>query len=258
MADVAFLKGLKSDFDGLSKNSDTFYFITDTKEFYLGNNPITSKSELEKIQNSIGTLSGLSTSVQTDLVSAINEVISKITTATNDSKITIEKDPDGFVYKIRQGTATAEDADSNIIGVINIPKDMVVSAGAIVVDPVGEDPGKYIELTIANAPTGKDKLYINVADLVDAYTPKSDAKQVQIAISEANEISATIVAGSITVTELANDAVETTKIKDASVTVAKLANDAVETDKVKNGAITLDKLGEDVTSKLGALEWGTF
>jgi hypothetical protein len=52
--------------------------------------------------------------------------------------------------------------------IINIPKDMVVSAGEIVTDPEGQEPGTYIKLTLANATN--DTLYIPVSKLIDVYT----------------------------------------------------------------------------------------
>ena len=111
------------------------------------------------------------------------------------------------------------------IATINIPKDMVVSAGVVVditfdsetnklkegdtdvteaikgqTTPTASDAGKYIKLTIANKTNST--LYIKVSDLVDIYTTQQNATQVQLAISAGNEISATIVAGSIGTTEL--------------------------------------------------------
>ena len=62
--------------------------------------------------------------------------------------------------------------------------------------------------------------------MVDIYNAKKNATQIQIAIDSATrEISATIVAGSVGTTELADDAVTTVKIADANVTLAKLAAD---------------------------------
>lgn len=114
---------------------------------------------------------------------------------------------DGYLksYTIKQGDTA--------IGVIDIPKDLVVTGGEIVTDPDEQPAGTYIKLTIANQ---TDPIYINVKDLVDAYTAQASATQIQLAISETNEISATIVAGSVGTTELAN----------AGVTAAKLAEDA--------------------------------
>jgi hypothetical protein len=55
-------------------------------------------------------------------------------------------------------------------------------------------------------------------------------------------------ASSIVVGDLAADAVETVKIKDANVTAAKLAADAVETAKIKNLNVTTDKLATDAVT----------
>ena len=100
---------------------------------------------------------------------------------------------------------------------------MVVTEGSVVTDPEGESPGTYIKLVIANQET---PLLINVGKLVDIYTVKKNATQIQLAIdSSTREISATIVAGSVGTTELADNAVVTTKIADANVTLAKLALD---------------------------------
>lgn len=69
------------------------------------------------------------------------------------------------------------------IGVIDIPKDLVVTSGQIV-----EEGGvKYLRLTIANQ---DEPVNIAVSDLVDVYTQGNG-----IEISNSNEISAKVVAG---------------------------------------------------------------
>ena len=68
---------------------------------------------------------------------------------------------------------------------INIPKDLFVKEGKIVDNPAGQPAGKYIELTLQNQ---TNPIYINVADLVDAYTEGNG-----ITISGTNEISAKVV-----------------------------------------------------------------
>lgn len=68
---------------------------------------------------------------------------------------------------------------------INIPKDLFVKEGKIVDNPSGQPAGKYIELTLQNQ---ANPIYINVADLVDAYTEGNG-----ITISGTNEISAKVV-----------------------------------------------------------------
>lgn len=69
---------------------------------------------------------------------------------------------------------------------INIPKDLFVKSGEIVDNPAGQSAGKYIKLTLQNQ---DEPIYINVADLVDAYTAGNG-----ITISATNEISAKVVA----------------------------------------------------------------
>lgn len=84
------------------------------------------------------------------------------------------------------------------IGTINIPKDLVVSSGSVVVGnwvngvftENASGTGKAVKLVIANQ---TNPIYINVQDLVDVYTAEQDAEEIQIAISNTNEISATIV-----------------------------------------------------------------
>ena len=78
---------------------------------------------------------------------------------------------------------------------IDIPKDLVVTKGEVVKE--GKDT--FIQLTIANqvAP-----VKINVKDLVDVYTV-ADTAQVHLALSDANQITASIVPGSIAKTDLA-------------------------------------------------------
>lgn len=145
---------------------------------------------------------------------AISALDTRITEEEVASVVTVTPTTDSNyaqVYTIKQGDKE--------VGKINIPKDKVVESGEIVVNPAGQSAGTYIKLGLQNVAT---PLYINVGDLVDVYTAQASAAQVQVAISDTNVISATIVAGSISATELATDAVVTAKIKDANVTKAKL------------------------------------
>ena len=68
---------------------------------------------------------------------------------------------------------------------INIPKDLFVESGEIVENPAGQPEGKYLKLVLRNQTV---PVYINVADLVDAYTPGNG-----IAISGNNQVSAKVV-----------------------------------------------------------------
>ena len=169
-----------------------------------------------------GNLTDLTTDARTNLVAAINELDAALDAEKTNSKVTLEEGTSADyakVYTVKQGATT--------VGTINIPKDMVVQSGRVVTNPEGQTAGTYIELTLANATS--DKIYVNVGTLVDIYRAKADATQVQLAIdSSSREISATIVAGSITATELAANAVTTAKIADGNVTLEKLAT-AVQT-----------------------------
>lgn len=184
-----------------------------------------SSADLEEINGKIGDLTTLSTTDQTSLVNAVNEV-------STNSAITITEDSSSSdyakVYTITQnGTSTK----------INIPKDMVVSAGTVETNPKGQSAGTYLVLTLANATS--DKIYINVGDLVDTYTAASGAKEVQLAISDTGEISASLVTGGIAKTKLAT-AVQTSLGK-ADTAVQKVESGST------NGTITVD--GTDVAVK---------
>lgn len=148
------------------------------------------------------------------------------------------------VYSIYQGANAPESQTSpaTLLGSINVPKDLVVQSGSVVVDPQGQPAGTYIELVIQNQ---DEPLYINVADLVDDYTAAQGATQVQLAISATNEISATLVAGGVGATELASNAVVTAKIADEAVTEAKLSQ---EVQTKLNAAVGVTSVAEGTTN----------
>lgn len=170
--------------------------------------------------------------------------------AETNSAVTMTQD--GLVYSIYQGGNTSAD----LIGTINIPADMVVTAGVVETYdaqhlPTGvTEAGTYIKLTIANATN--DKIYIKVTDLVDVYTAQANAAQVQVAIDQNKVVSASIVAGSVDTTELANGAVTTAKLDADAVTNAKLADDAVQTENIVDANVTSAKLAANsvITAKI--------
>lgn len=210
-----------------------------------------AKTELKGL---VGDLTTLKTSAKANLTAAINELFDKVSATVTNAKVTIDTatTTEGMLktYTVKQGTAT--------IGVIDVPKDMVVKSGTVVKNPTGQPAGTYIELTLANA--ASDKIYVNVGTLVDIYTTEASATQVQLAINPSTRvISATIVAGSITATELAANAVTTAKIIDGAVTLAKVdagikaslgkADTAVQkvATGTANGTVAVD--GKDVAVK---------
>ena len=95
-------------------------------------------------------------------------------------------------YQFAYGTGSAFEID--------IPKDLVVESGEVIVvaddSPVsGLTNGTYLKLVIANQ---TEPVYINVADLCDVYTGKAATDGVSVAISETNEISATLAGKAVT------------------------------------------------------------
>ena len=201
----------------------------------------------EMIKAVTGDLSTLTTEAKGTLVAAINELDAAIDANAAAAAVTIDSETTttGMLksYTVKQG--------GKQIGVIDIPKDMVVKSGEVVVNPEGKTAGTYIVLTLANAT--EDKIYVNVGTLVDIYTTKANAAKVQLTINPSTrEISADIVAGSIGAADLAANAVTTDKITDKNVTKAKLADDvqaslgkadsAVQTiaESTVNGSILVD------------------
>lgn len=191
-------------------------------------------------KNMTGELSDLDTENNSSLVAAINEVLALLNSGGGKNITVTESTSQEYVkiYTIKQGGV--------VVGTINIPKDLVVESGHVEVNPDGQPAGTYIVLTLANA--ASSKIYVNVGSLVDIYTAKANAAQVQVAIDPVTrEISASIVAGSIGNNELANNSITRNKIRDGEVTAQKLADNSV----------TLEKLAMDVTAVLdGKLEAG--
>ena len=106
------------------------------------------------------------------------------------------------------------------VGKVNIPKDLVVTQDGseiIRVDdnhPVsGLNNGVYLKLMIQNS---ANPVYIDVKDLGGTYTGKIVTNGISISVSDANEISATLVGKAVTEANL-DDALAQ-KIADASLT----------------------------------------
>lgn len=108
---------------------------------------------------------------------------------------------------------------------IDIPKDLVVTKGEVVKE--GKD--KFIKLTIANQ---VEPVKINVKDLVDVYTV-ADTAQVHLALSDANQITASIVPGSIAKTDLTSAVQESLDKADAAAPQTALDAANAEIAKIK-------------------------
>lgn len=182
----------------------------------------TAETDIDAIEEDIGNVDVLDTTSKT-IVGAINEAMSAIGSGGTAAIVTLTSKGAtaeyANVYELAQGGSS--------IGTINIPKDMVVESGSVVDlganDVEGLAAGKYIKLILQNV---KKPLYIAVNSLVDIYVAKQEAAQVQIEInSSTREISAYVVAGSITSVELGANAVVTEKIADGNVTKVKLSTE---------------------------------
>lgn len=259
---IKFYKCTAAQYATLTKDTDCFYYLTDSNKFYLGTIELSNTdvpgyltevvakddsivvTDNNKINVQISAKTGNNITLQTG---SGEEGLYVSVPAATDYTVTVTEtsgqstDPYSKRYAIAQ-TATGLSAN------IDIPKDMVVSSGTVVditydsttgklydglIDvtslikgsgtATAADAGKYIKLIVANATN--DRLYIAAKDLVDVYTAQQNATQVQLAIDSNNVISATIVAGSIGTTELANGAVTTDKLDSKAVTSAKLSDD---------------------------------
>ena len=176
----------------------------------------------------VGAVDDLSTTAKGNVVAAVNELAGRVTSLGTTGSVTIDTSvtTEGMSksYTIKQGDRT--------VGTIDVPKDMVVSSGEVTVvsaeqvGTLGHPAGTYLVLTLANATS--DKVWINLNTLIDVYTAKANATQIQLTVNpRTKEISATVVAGSITTRELADASVTTAKIANGNVTKAKLASDVV-------------------------------
>lgn len=173
------------------------------------------------------------------------------------------------IYQGATGSSASPVAGEKLVD-IDLAKDMVVTSGSVGtvttadVPYEGAVPGdKYIDLVIANATS--DHIYIPANSLVDIYTAQQSAAQVQLVIDNNNEISATIVAGSIGSTELASDAVVTAKIADANVTKTKLAQTVQDSLDLADTAVqpagltsAIEALDADLDASGTAQHSGTF
>lgn len=268
---IKFYKCTAAQYASLSKDTDCFYYLTDSNKFYLGTIELSNTdvpgylTEVVAKDDSIVVTNNNQIGVQISAKTGNNitlqtgsgeEGLYVSVPAATDYTVTVTEtsgqstDPYSKRYNVVQ-SATGLNAN------IDIPKDMVVSSGSVVditydsttgklydglIDVTSlikgsgtasaSDAGKYIKLIIANATN--DRLYIAVKDLVDIYTAEPNATQIQLAISSNNVISAAIVAGSVGTTELANGAVTTDKLDAKAVTSAKLA-DAVTAELAKAG-----------------------
>lgn len=139
---------------------------------------------------------------------------------------------------------------TNVGSAINIPKDMVVKSGEVVENPDASHSGTYLVLTLANAT--EDKIYINVADLIEYVTSGSaDTDMVVIHIDDTtHKVTATVTDKSITKAKLAQAVQDTLDKADSAVQSVTLESGT------DNGTVKLT-VGETVTDNIAVKGLGS-
>lgn len=125
-------------------------------------------------------------------------------------------------YQIKQGDLE--------VGKIDIPKDFLVKSGTVETVENANVPyegavkgDKYIDFVIntKDASATDEHIYIPVNSLVDVYTV-ANTDTINMSMTSGNEITANVIASSITSAHLAASAVQTVNIADDAVTEAKI------------------------------------
>lgn len=115
----------------------------------------------------------------------------------------------------------------NVGASINIPKDMVVKSGEVVTNPDETHTGTFLVLTLANAT--EDKIYINVADLIEYVTSGSKTgDMVVIDVSADHKVTATITDGTVTKAKLSVDVQTSLGKADSAVQAADITEGATD------------------------------
>lgn len=194
------------------------------------------------------------TAMQGEIDALETEVAKKANTADLvDYSVTVaESSPEGYAKAYTFSQKGAE------IATINIPKDMVVESGSVVVDPVGQPAGTYIKLVLANA--AEDELFIDVGDLIEYVTSGSAAgDQIVVAVSADHKVTATLSAGSVTLDQLHADV--QAEINKAHEHANKAELDKIATDDVakwnaaeKNAKDYADGLNTAMDTRMQAVE----
>lgn len=139
---------------------------------------------------------------------------------------------------------------TNVGSAINIPKDMVVKSGEVVENPDASHSGTYLVLTLAN--TTEDKIYINVADLIEYVTSGStETDMVVIHVdSTTHKVTATVTDKSITKAKLAQAVQDTLDKADSAIQNVTLESGT------NNGTVKLT-VGETVTDNIAITGLGS-
>ena len=214
--------------------------------------------------------SGAAAQALTDAKRYTDDEIAKIPEQT-DYTVTISEDiTDSTIAKRYIFTQLGEE-----IGRIDLAKELVVTSGSVKEVETADMPytgakvgDKYIELVIANQDA---PIYVPAKDLVDIYTAKEltteSTDEVKIAISNTNEISATLVDGKIAKTKLATNVQESLGRADnaapaihdhagQTITPNEIRLNTPSDDPTGNGVITMNGYGIDFNYN-GSSGYGT-
>lgn len=164
---------------------------------------------------------------------ATEKTVAVVVDPTSDEHLTVGADGLKLTLPAADEYTVVKDADAgefsavyhltkngaNVGAAINIPKDLFVKSGEVVVNPEGQPAGTYIKLTLQNQ---EAPLYINVATLIDAYTGV-DGDEITVAVSEDNKISAVIKDGTIALGKLAQGVQDSIAKADTALQKADIA-----------------------------------
>lgn len=272
--DIEVLAAAPTDATGMQAGK---LYVFGGKIYFANGANLVTLGDTEALQDAIDTLNGADT-VTGSVAKAVKDASDALKgDATNDTKdsATIEgakKYADDAVaaagsYEIEKLTTanTGASASYKLVktvngtktdagAVIDIPKDMVVSAGTVETYTDANKPaevstaGTYIVLTIANKTS--DKLYIPVDSLIEYVTSGSEAGDMIVITVDAttHAVTAEITDGTITKAKLE------TAVQTAVDNVQKIyGTTTIPTDGTQ---LTLEKL--DSAIKAGGAEWGTF
>lgn len=158
-----------------------------------------AQDAVNALSNKVGSIPEGSSA--TTVVGYVDEKVGAIPAQTDYTVTCNTTTPEGYAKRYTLSQC------GNQIASIDIPSDMVVSSGKVVENPAGQTAGTYIELTLANAT--KDKIYINVGDLIEYVTGAAAADGIiTTSVDDNHVLTATIGDGTITKAKLA-EAVKT-------------------------------------------------
>lgn len=159
----------------------------------------------------------------TNVEAALAEIIGMISDAGDAGEVSIEKDTEATDVAARY---TIKQGGKALATTIDIPKDMVVKSGSVVVDPEGQPKGTYIKLVLANAE--ETEIFINVGALIE-YVTGGTTDEIAVAVdANTHVVTATIV--EINGSKLAAGSVAKAKLDTGVQASLDLADSAIQAD----------------------------